>query len=522
MLEYREFPMKTALFYLFLAPVMGYFLYVIEALAFGTLLLSLGINHVYWLGVGAGCGALSLIFVSFTLDRVRRRVPLLLAASITPAIIGLFGNLLATSNGFLIGMVEAWVISIFVCLSFFMALWVVSLNGTVVVRFRGRISGLFIFLSLLTLFIFNAIDLGLFGLVNLGLPLFEIIVLVSVAVSAGLRPWKLKQYPLAVHGNYKDYFTPTVLILTSHILWFFGTKWNIQDVFGTTNPSYVSWSQMAEIAMYEPIIIAIGALIAGILCDTRGRKTVFNASILLMGLLAIYTPALYTSGDLNAIAIVLSERFIEGFIIGTICLLIWAELGSAQLKVRRLGFVWFFFLGYSLLLFGVDHGTFGLAIPALVGQYGAQTSIVVALIALTIATNVPSIIGREVEMEDLSLDFDDKEVKATVEAFVGEDDFSSIRSQLDIIDGSPDVSDSEFDEMVGADFESMLPLRRVPGIGPKLEEKLRLAGYESAAQLAGETAIRLSEKIEGLSKPRAEKILDDARSLIKKTMGKGK
>ncbi|MHA1909013.1 MAG: helix-hairpin-helix domain-containing protein [Candidatus Thorarchaeota archaeon] len=517
MLEYREFPAKTALFFLLLAPVMGYFLYVIESLAFGTLLLSLGIDHVYWLGVGAGCGALSLLFVSFTLDRVRRKTPLLLAAGVTPVIIGLLGNLLGT-GGFMPSMVEAWVISVFVCLAFFIACWVVALNGTVIVRFRGRVSGLFIFISLLTLLIFNAIDMGMFGLTNLGLPLFEIIALVCVGIAVGFRPWKWKQYPLAVHGNYMEYFIPTVLVLTSHILWFFGTKWNIQVLFG----DYISLSQSTGFAFFEPLLLAIGALIAGILSDVRGRKTAFNGGILLMGLLAIYTPTLYTSGILLAEFIILAERLVEGYIIGVICLLVWAELGSANSKVRRIGFVWFFFLGYMLLLFGVDQGIFGLGIPEIVGQIGAQTAIVVALIASMLASNIPTIVGREVEMEDLSLDFDDKVVKATVEAFVGDDDFDSIRSQLDIMDTTSDLSDSEFDEIIGGDFEDMLPLRRVPGIGPKLEEKLRNAGYESAAQLAGETAVRLSEKVEGLGKERAEKILADARQLVKKTIGKGK
>ena len=519
MLEYREFPLRNALFFLFLSPVMGYFLFVIKELAFGTLLSSLGIDHVYWLGVGAGCGALSLLFVSFTLDRVKQRTPLLMLSGVTPVIIGLLGNLLGNSDGFLVGMIEAWVISVFVCLSFFAAMWVVALNGTVIAKFRGRISGLFIFTALFFMVLFTAIDIGMLGLTILGLPLIELIVLISVGVAVGFRSWKWKQYPLVVHGNHMEYLVPTVLILASHILWFFGTTWNIQDVFGSNNPSYVSWSQWAGYAFYEPIIIAVGALLAGILCDVRGRKTAFNGSILLMGLLAIYTPALYTSSDLNAIILVISERFVEGYIIGVIGLLIWAELGSAQSKIRRIGFVWIFFLGYALLLFGVDHNIFGLSIPTIVGQLGAQTSIVIALITLTLASNIPTIVGREVEMEDLALDFDDKEVKATVEAFLGDDDFASIKSQVDT---SQDLSDSEFDEIVGSNFESMLPLRRVPGIGPKLEEKLRNAGYESASQLAGDTAARLSSKIEGLSQARAEKILTDARRLVNKTMRKGK
>jgi hypothetical protein len=55
-----------------------------------------------------------------------------------------------------------------------------------------------------------------------------------------------------------------------------------------------------------------------------------------------------------------------------------------------------------------------------------------------------------------------------------------------------------------------------------LEKKLNAAGYESAAQLAGESAQRLAQKIDGLSLSRAEAILTDARKVVKKTVKKKK
>jgi nucleotidyltransferase/DNA polymerase involved in DNA repair len=73
---------------------------------------------------------------------------------------------------------------------------------------------------------------------------------------------------------------------------------------------------------------------------------------------------------------------------------------------------------------------------------------------------------------------------------------------------------------LGDDGENGLTLRKIPGIGKALEKKLRRAGYKSAAQLAGENAQRLADRIEGLTVARAEKILSDTRKLVKKKIKK--
>ncbi len=148
-------------------------------------------------------------------------------------------------------------------------------------------------------------------------------------------------------------------------------------------------------------------------------------------------------------------------------------------------------------------------------------AVFLSLIALYMIGPLPQILGREIEMEELALNFDDRQVKRTVDAFVGRDDFASIRSQLDVLDAGAEiseVSDKDMSEILGDDFAKMLPLRRVPGIGPNLERKLRRAGYESAVQLSGETPKRLAEKIDGLGLARAEKIISDARKILKRTM----
>ena len=263
---------------------------------------------------------------------------------------------------------------------------------------------------------------------------------------------------------------------------------------------------------------------AGLMADTRGRKTTFSFVLLLMGLLTIFGSAFYSGYflDPNIIllqALLISERFVEGFLLGIGLLLIWPELGAVRTRGLRLSLVWFFFLGYMTLFWALDLNAtvFGVVfdVPAIVVAIGGQFAILSSLIALYLIGPLPEILGREIEAEDLAFDFDEKQVKSTLDAFVGSDDFDSIKSQLDIMDAGSEISDSDMTEILGEEFKEMTPLRSVPGIGTALEKKLKAAGYESAAQLAGETAQRLANKIECLSLPRAEKLLKDARSVVK-------
>jgi DNA polymerase/3'-5' exonuclease PolX len=83
-----------------------------------------------------------------------------------------------------------------------------------------------------------------------------------------------------------------------------------------------------------------------------------------------------------------------------------------------------------------------------------------------------------------------------------------------VIDATEEMSDKEFNEFLGEDLKKMLPLKRVKGVGPSLEQKLRKAGYDSAAQLAGETPKRLASKIKGMSEKQAERILLNAREAV--------
>ncbi|MFW9961910.1 MAG: helix-hairpin-helix domain-containing protein, partial [Candidatus Thorarchaeota archaeon] len=192
----------------------------------------------------------------------------------------------------------------------------------------------------------------------------------------------------------------------------------------------------------------------------------------------------------------------------------------------RLSLIWFFFLGYMTLFWAVDLNIllfgFQFHIPAYFSIFGGQLAIFTSLIALYLIGPLPTIMGREIEIEKLAFDFDDRQVKKTVDAYVGTDDFDSIKSQIDIIDAGAELSDKDMDEILGDNSKSSFSLQLIPGIGEALEKRLKAAGYESASQLAGETPQRLAQKIEGLSISRAEKILKDARTVVKKAIKKSK
>ncbi|MHA2070477.1 MAG: helix-hairpin-helix domain-containing protein, partial [Candidatus Thorarchaeota archaeon] len=210
------------------------------------------------------------------------------------------------------------------------------------------------------------------------------------------------------------------------------------------------------------------------------------------------------------------ERFVEGYILGLCLLLIWSELGSPNRKGLRLSFVIWFYIGYMALFWAADLGVpFGNP-PEWVGDIGVPFAIFFALLALWQNAHLPEILGREIEMEDFALDFDQKMVDKTVSAFLRDEDFESIKTQMDVIDATEELSDQEFSEFLGEDLKKMLPLKRVKGVGPSLEQKLRKAGYDSAAQLAGETPQRLASKIKGMSEKQAERILLNAREAVNK------
>ncbi len=524
MLEYREFPVRTALTYILFAPSVAFAMLVIVKVIEGSLLPLTLLEHHGLLGLGALAATFSLLVAGFIVDRLQRKDILMFLSALTPGIIGLLGAMIGFPNAYSPQIETALVISSFVCLAFLMVSWTVQLNRTVVVRFRGRVGAAFLAFALVVFLVYYLLSAMGVVLMASDLLLPALISFVAVIAAAMLRPWKLDQVPLAARGSVMKYFRPMTLILAAHMLWFFVAKLRFQaEGLGTL-------SQTVGFGIFEVSILVVGVVGAGLLADFQGRKNAFSTLILLMSLLTIFGSVMYEfyfAFPFSAwgAGLLVFERFIEGYMLGLCLLLIWSELGSAKTKGLRLSLVWVFFLGYISLFWAVDleATVFGFIflVPEELTLFGGSVAVFLSLIALYMIGPLPRILGREIEMSDFALDFDDKQVKRTVDAFVGSDDFASIQSQLDVLDAGAElseVSDKDMSDILGDDFVKMLPLREVPGVGPNLEKKLRHAGYKSAAQLSGETPKRLAEKIDGLGLARAEKIINDARKTVKRTV----
>jgi hypothetical protein len=521
MLQYREFPLKTAsIFVLFAAPF-ALSIYVIRGLISGTLFELTTLEHHGLLGYGALAGVFALPLTGLIADRVRRLDGLIILASVIPAFFGLIRlaplttELLETID-FLLAILSVGGLAVL------MVLWTIRVNQSIIVRYRGRVVASFLSMAIILVTLYMLFDQVGFYLDSSRIILPSVVSIVFVCISIGFKPWHQPRVRLAASGSITHYFIPTSLIMASYMLWYMVTKLGLGDL---------DLSQFVNLPYLEVVMLIIGIISAGMIADFRGRKPAFSFVLLLMGLLTIFGSTLYTGYFENRelifllTTLLISERFIEGFLLGICLFLIWPELGSVRTKGIRLSLVWFFFLGYMTLFWAVDLNVlvFGIQfhIPSYLSIFGGQLAIFTSLIALYLIGPIPRILGREIEIEELAFDFDERQVKKTVDAFVGSDDFDSIRSQLEIIDAGVELSDNDVSEILGEDFKSNLSLRSVPGIGEALEKKLKSAGYDSAAQLAGETAQRLSQKIEGLSAERAEKLIKDTRTAVKKAIKKG-
>ncbi len=520
--------MKTALIFMLFAAPVALSIYVILSLISGTLFGLTLLEQHGLLGYGALAAVFTLPLTGIIADRVRRLDALIIFVSIIPALFGLLRLAPITSE--LLETIDFLLVtSSFSGLAALMVLWNIRVNQSVVVRYRGRTTAAFLSLAVILATFYVMLDQIGFYLDSSGLILPSVVSILLVFISTGLKPWRQPRVRLSASGSVIRYFIPTTLILASHMLWYMVTKLRFYE----SSSSFVSLSQLVNLPYLELILLVIGIVSAGLMADLRGRKPAFSFVLLMMGLLTIFGSTLYTGYFEDPsrffvllITLISSERFIEGYLLGICLLLIWPELGSVRTKGLRLSLVWFFFLGYMTLFWAVDLNllVFGIQfhIPDYLSIFGGQVAIFTSLIALYLIGPIPRILGREIEIEELAFDFDERQVKKTVDAYVGSDDFDSIKSQLDIIDAGGELSDKDVSEILGDDFKVTLSLRRIPGVGDALEKKLREAGYDSAVQLAGETAQRLSQKVEGLSIARAEKLLKDARSVVKKSMKKSR
>ena len=526
MLEYREFPLKTMIIYVLVAVPMAFSIYVITGLLSGNLFGYLGLDlleHQGLLGYGALTATIALPLSGLLVDRIRKHDLLMYLAALIPSLVGLL-SILEIIPGFSEYYPMLLATSTFGCLALMLISWAARINQSVVIRFRGRTVSIFLTVAIVVYSVLRYLDsLSIIAAFTNTITIPALVSLVAVLISAAFRPWKVGRASLTVAGSSFKYFIPVTFVLGAHLLWYTVTKQELSTPpFG--DPSFVSLSQSVNNGFLEMVPLIVAIVLAGIMADRLGRKTAFRFVILLMGLLTIFGSTLLRTGNLSTLLV--SERFIEGYLLGLCLLLIWPELGSVRSKGFRLSLYWFFFLGYMTLFWALDLNIelFGITFdaPVWLPDVGGQVAILLSLIALYMTGPLPTTLGREIEMEDLDFAFDERQVKRTVDAFVGADDITSIRSQVDIIDAGSDLSDSEMDDILGDEFKDMLPLRRVPGIGASLEKKLNAAGYESAAQLAGESAQRLAQKIDGLSVAGAEKILKDARKVVKKTVRKKK
>ena len=509
--------------YVLVAVPMAFSIYVITGLLSGDLLGYLGLNlseHLGLLGYGALTATIALPLSGLLVDRIRKHDLLMYLAALIPSLVGLV-SFLQIIPGFSDIYPLLLATSTFGCLALMLISWAARINQSVVIRFRGRTVSIFLAVAVVTYLLLVFLDsLVIAAVISNTIVFPAIISLIAIVISASFRPWKVARASLTVAGSSFKYFIPVTFVLGAHLLWYTVTKQALNDLY----PTLVSLSQYVDIGIIEMVPFVASIVLAGVMADRLGRKTAFRFVIFLIGLLTIFGSTLYNTGNLSMLLI--SERFVEGYLLGLCLLLIWPELGSVKTKGFRLSLYWFFFLGYMTLFWALDLNIelFGITFdaPLWLPTVGGQVAIVLSLGALYLTGPLPTTLGREIEMEDLDFAFDEKQVKRTVDAFVGADDITSIRSQVDIIDAGADLSDSEMDDILGDEFKDMLPLRRVPGIGASLEKKLNAAGYESAAQLAGESSQRLAQKIDGLSVAGAEKILRDARKVVKKNVKKKK
>ena len=65
--------------------------------------------------------------------------------------------------------------------------------------------------------------------------------------------------------------------------------------------------------------------------------------------------------------------------------------------------------------------------------------------------------------------------------------------------------------------ESAFSLTQLPGVGAKLEEKLKKAKYPTVEKIARARASSMAKKVDGLSQSGAKKLVDAAKDLVKKS-----
>ncbi|NHJ14633.1 MAG: hypothetical protein EAX95_13220, partial [Candidatus Thorarchaeota archaeon] len=90
MLEYREFPKRTAANYLVYSPFMAYCIYVISSLSKGTFASTITVDNALYLGLGFGLASITLLIIGQIIDRTRLVPYLLIAGALLPTLMGFY------------------------------------------------------------------------------------------------------------------------------------------------------------------------------------------------------------------------------------------------------------------------------------------------------------------------------------------------------------------------------------------------------------------------------------------------
>ncbi len=528
MLDYTEFPLKRTVYYILYAPSMAFLIRFIIGLSKEQAFPGLT-EQLFMLGVSLGVCVGLLLLCSMFIDRTPRTDMVILIASVVPSVIWIVWAQIGYPS--VNTPTLEWILSLsLVCgLGVLLMGIVIQLNKTIIIRFRARVVGCIVVLALSILATYDILEaIGVFAGMSV-LNVASVVAIVCALFTTVFGPWKWGRHELTVKGNAFSYFIPTFFAMCAHILWYFSVRGQLmRDFLAFNHRPFISLGVESGLSLYEPLFLAAGVAVAAVLNDLRGRKTTFSVAILLIGLLTIFGSVFYgvevinenTVAVVNAAPLLIIERLVEGILLCQFIFLVWTELGSPRTRARRIASVWSFFIGYIALFLAVLFGVYGFSIPTVVVTAGQQFAVVFSLVALYMSANTSELLGHEVEIEELRLDFDEAAVKKTVDSLVSQEDFESIRSQLEIVEGTQELSDSEMAEILGDEESKSMSLRTVTGIGPKMEVRLKAAGYTTVAQLAGETPTRLVSKVKGLTTATAEKIIRAARERMREALKK--
>ncbi|MEM2142824.1 MAG: helix-hairpin-helix domain-containing protein [Candidatus Thorarchaeota archaeon] len=521
MLEYRNFPYQKALFYWSYAPVSACLASVVLRLTSRSMFGSLDqlglVDELVMLGTSAGAAGLILVLSAIFICRVSHSGLLMGLSAVVPILLLASGSAMGYPSPYTPYLEWSIAVSAFAGLALFSLCWLMQLNTTVTIRYRGRIVGVYLVILISVLAIIDYWSLGNRPSWSGGPNIPETIALVSIVVSLLLRPWRWESHALACSGNVRSYFIPTVLLMASYMLWYFATETKLSERAYELGHDFISLADASGLATYEPILLILGVLSSSLLADLVGRRRIFSTAVFLLALLAIFGSAFYGPAypTPNYAGLFVVERLVEGYLLGFCVFLVWSEQGPPKTRALRVALIWCFFVGYLCLFWAVSLHAFGWTVPAVVAGVGNEFGILLALMALYTSTSTEELLGREIEMEDISIDFDEHEIRKTVESLVPEEDIASVRAQLELAEATEEISEEQMREILGETSEGKSVLRTIPGVGPRMEERLRQAGYDSPLRIAGESPSKLSSKVRGITPRQAEKIIEGAREVVR-------